>query len=544
MDIFILRKICEELKEIASDSVCRDVLALPDNTIVLELNKKRNFFYLIISSSSQFPRIHTDNKIFTEPTKNAFSNTIQLHLENSKLVSISCVEGERILELVFERPTPWQEIEKRKLIVEIMGKHSNIILCKDQMIIDSVKRIDVSKSRVRQVLPGLPYQYPPKKSNMTLSEAINYLSSFPTLTLEEFLVKNITGIGQLSIREILSIAGLDKDRIASSLNEGEIEAFKKALKEFEEKLKDIQPVVYLDENGNPESFYLFPVSFKTNNYERYDLLITAATRYYDWVIPFTLLENRKKSLLKEIDKQGSLLLKRKEELITLMSDSNGYERWKLYGDILLAYKNQIGENEDKFLVSLEGEEIEIPLDPKKTPVENAQEYYKRYKKDKKEREILPELIAEIEGEVKSLKEKARRIELAKTFEELKEEKRYQEKKEISLPYLEYKFKGYEIWVGKNAKSNELITFKLSSPSDIWLHAKGYGGSHVIIRTNGRHIDYIPREVILEAAKLAAFHSKGRSGGKVLVDYTLRKYVKSSGKRIGNVFYTNYKSIVV
>jgi len=543
MDIFILEKVCEELKEIASDSVCRNVSALPDNTIVLELTKKKSLFYLIISSSSQFSRIHTDNKIPFEPARNGFSNTAQLHLENSKLVTISQIEGERILELVFEKLTPWQEIERRKLIVEIMGKHSNIILCKDEMIIDSIKRIDSSKSRVRQVLPGLPYQYPPKKSIMTLSEVINYLSS-SHLTLEEFLIKNITGIGQLTVKEILSRAGLNKDRTAFSLNESEIESFKRALQEFQERLKDIHPIVYLDEDGNPESFYLFPVSFKPNKYEEYDLLITAATRYYDWIIPFTLLENRKKSLIKELNNQISALLKRKEELINIISNSYEYEGWKLYGDILLAYSKRIEENKDKFLVNWEGEEIEISLDPMKTPIENAQEYYRKYKKAKKERNVLPELISELEKKIESLKKEVVRIGSAKNLEGLQREKRGNEKKEISLPYLEYKFKGYEIWVGKNAKSNELITFKLSSPSDVWLHAKGYGGSHVIIRTNGRHMDYIPKEVISEAAKLAASHSKGRSGGKVLVDYALRKYVKSGGKRLGNVFYTNYKTIVV
>ncbi|HOP56301.1 MAG TPA: NFACT RNA binding domain-containing protein, partial [bacterium] len=104
--------------------------------------------------------------------------------------------------------------------------------------------------------------------------------------------------------------------------------------------------------------------------------------------------------------------------------------------------------------------------------------------------------------------------------------------------------GYDVWVGKNAKSNELITFKLSSPSDIWFHAKGYSGSHVILRTNGKRLEYIPEEVILESARLAAKHSRAKSGVKVQVDYTYRKNVRSAGKKRGNVFYTNYKTIVV
>jgi len=543
MDIFILKEICKELKEIIVESTVRGILALPDNTIALELGKKKDSFYLIISSSSQFPRIHIDDSVLINPIQSAFSNTCEVHLKGSRLSSILCVEGERILELVFEKPTLWQEVERRSLIVEIMGKHSNIILCKDQVIIDAIKRIDASKSRVRQVLPGILYQYPPKKNNRLLSDLPNHLSSSSS-TLEEFLVKNVTGIGPLSIMEILSLAGLSKDRITSSLSVKEIEAFREALERFQKRLESIHPVVYLDKDGNPESYYLFPLTFRGGGYEEYELLVTAAARYYDWVIPSTLLENRKKSLIKELEHQIDTLLKRKEELKEAISSLNDYETWKLYGDIILSCKNQIDEKTDRLIADWEGKEISIPLNPDKSLIENAQEYYKRYKKAKKEKEILPELISGIDREIESLRERIAGIDSIKSLEELKEEKKIQEKAEVSLPYIEYDFKGYKIWVGKNARSNELITFKLSSPSDIWLHAKGYGGSHVIIRTNGRHIDYIPKEVILEAAKLAALHSKGRAGGKVLVDYTLRRYVKSGGKRAGNVFYTNYKTIVV
>ncbi|MGC8717886.1 MAG: Rqc2 family fibronectin-binding protein [bacterium] len=543
MDIFVLKRICEELKEIILGRTIRSLLALPDNTIALELNMKRDSFYLVISGSSQFPRIHIDSEVLIPPIKSSFSNTCQIHLEGSKISSISSIEGERILEIVFEKPTLWGEIERRSLMVEIMGKHSNIILCKDQVIIDAIKRIDASKSRARQVLPGLLYQYPPKKSSLLISELHNYISS-SEITLEEFLIKNITGIGQLSIMEILSLADLSRDKIISSLSEKEVEDFKKALKIFQERLKDVNPVVYVDENGNPESYYLFPLTFKGNNYERYNLLVTAATRYYDWIVPSSLLENRKKSLIKELEHQMDVLLKRKEELKGTILRLEDYDRWKLYGDVILAYKDRIEEKADRFMVDWEGKELEVPLDPTKTVIENAQEYYKRYKKAKKEKEVLPDIIGKIDKEIESLRKKILRIDSIKSLEELKEEKKTQEKAETSLPYIEYDFKGYKIWVGRNARSNELITFKLSSPSDIWLHAKGYGGSHVIIRTNGKNLDNIPREVLLEAAKLAALHSKGRSGGKVLVDYTLRKYVKSGGKRAGNVFYTNYKTIVV
>lgn len=543
MDIFVIEKIVEEIKERAIESGFKDVYALPDNTICIELRSRGETLYLVASASSQFPRIYVDTEIPFKPNKTPFTNVLSLHLDGSRLTSISQIIGERIIECIFEKETLWGEKEDRKLIVEIMGKHSNIILCKDNTIIDSIKRIDSTKSRVRQILPGLNYEYPPKKEVIPFIELENHIEPFPELTIEEFLIKNVVGIGILSIEEISHIARLDKKRVISSLNNEELESLKTAIKSFRERLNNILPVVYLDEQGNPECFYIFPLSFKKNRYEVYDSIISAGARYYNWIIPSLILENRKKSLIRELKNQIDSLEEKKRELEETLSKLQAPERWKLYGDILLGFSYQIPVGSDRFSIDWEGEKVEIPLDPEKTPIENAQEYYERYKDEKRKMDVIPGLISEIDEKIKELNRRIEEIDRTISLEELDTEKTRVSKEE-TLPYLVYNIKGYEVWVGKNAKSNELITFKLSSPSDIWFHAKGYSGSHVILRTNGKRLEYIPEEVILESARLAAEHSRARSGTKVPVDYTYRRNVRGAGKKRGNVFYTNYKTILV
>ncbi|MBC7319324.1 NFACT family protein [bacterium] len=543
MDIFILGRVVKELKEITIDATVRDTYCLPDNTLAIELSKKEGSIYLILSASNQFPRVYLDNILPFKPIKSSFSNTSNVHLENMRLTLVEQVPSERIVEFIFERFTLWRELERRKLIVEIMGKHSNIILCKeDNTIIDAIKHIDSTKSRVRQVLPGFPYIRLPKKETPSFSQLEDYIEPLE-VTLEEFLIKNVLGISPLTIEEICARAGLDKNRVMTSLSLDQLVSFKEAIISFRNNLENVKPVVYLDEDGNPESYYIFPLSFKDNTYEQYEFLVSACARYYDWVIPNLFLENRKKSIIKEISSEIEALERKKGELLDGLTNLKDPERWRLYGDIILAYSTQIPSRADRFSVEWGGESIEIPLDPNKTPIVNAQEYYQRYKKEKREREVIPELILDIEKKIEELQRKIKEIEKASSMEDLETE-RTKEEKESSLPYLVYNFKGYQIWVGKNAKSNELITFKLSSPSDIWFHAKGYSGSHVILRTNGRAIEYIPEDVILECARLAVEHSKARSGTKVPVDYTYRRNVRSAGKKRGNVFYTNYKTIIV
>lgn len=543
MDIFILERVVKELKEIVVGATVRNIYSLPDNTLAIELDKREGDIYLILSASSQFARVYLNNTLSFKPIKSTFSNTLGVHLENTKLVSIEQIPSERIVEFTFERITLWREVERRKVIVEIMGKHSNIILCKeDGTIIDAMKHIDSTKSRIRQVLPGLPYIYPPKKEVPPFSKLENYIEPLD-MTIEEFFIKNVVGITPFTIEEICVRAGLEKSRLMSSLDLNETTSLKEAVRSFRDNLENVKPVVYLDRNGNPESYYIFPLSFKDNPYERYEFLISACARYYDWVIPNIFLENRKKSIIREISLEIEALERKRRELLDSFTNLSSPERWKLYGDIILTYSNQIPLGLERFSIEWDGENIEIPLDPNKTPVENAQEYYQRYKKEKREKDVIPGIISDIEKKIEGLKKKIKEVEIASKLEDLEVEK-VEEEKEDALPYLVYNFKGYQIWVGKNAKSNELITFKLSSPSDIWFHAKGYSGSHVILRTNGKAIEYIPEEVILECARLAVEHSKARSGTKVPVDYTYRRYVRNAGKKRGNVFYTNYKTIFI
>jgi len=542
MDIFVLEKVVKELKEIVIGAIVREIYGLPDNTVAIKLNKKEGDIYLILSASSQFSRIYLDNELSFKSIKTPFSNTLNMHLENSKLALIEQVPSERIVEFIFEKFTLWREVEKRRLVVEIMGKHSNIILCKEDTIIDSIKHIDSTKSRVRQILPGLPYTYPPHREVPPFNHLEDYVRPVE-ITIEEFLIKNITGITPLTIEEICVRANLNKNNKMASLTPKELDALKDAIRSFRISLGKIRPVVYLDKDGNPESYYIFPLSFKTNNYEEYEFATSACARYYDWIIPHLFLENRKKSIIKGINTEIEALEQKREELVREFSNLKDPEKWKLYGDILLTYSSQITIGEGKFLIGWEGEKIEIPLDPNKTPIENAQEYYQKYKKEKREKEVIPELISEVDKKIEALRERLKEIENISTLEEL-ENKKAEKEKDSSLPYLVYDFKGYRIWVGKNAKSNELITFKLSSPSDIWFHAKGYSGSHVILRTNGKALEYIPNDVILECARLAVEHSKARTGTKVPVDYTYRRNVRSAGKKRGNVFYTNYKTIIV
>lgn len=572
-DGIVTRSVVAELKDKIIGGRIDKVYQQEKDEILIHIHNKGTNYKLIISASSNNPRLYLTKFTKTNPPEPPmFCMLLRKHLIGGVILNIEQLSLDRIVFLDISAEDELGQPTKKRLITEIMGKHSNIILVDydNYKIIDSIKRVHGDMSRIRQILPGLIYEYPPheNKTNPLNSTKEDFFKKLEeankNLPCFKFFYFNYLGLSPLISREICFEADIDIDRTIGSLYPADKEALFKSFNNVVEKTANFEfkPNCILSNNGNEIiAFHVLDIKQFGNKEKFYSESISEILdRYYHRKDIQDRINQKSQSIRKtvqvKLDRAIKKLAKQKEELL----ESQDREKYKIYADLISANLYRIPKGIDN--IELENfydenmEKIKVPLDKKLSPVANAQKYYKKYSKLKNAQLLLQNQIPETEQEILYLENILISIDNATEVEELdeiKEElikegylkgtiKKKKKQNTLSKPFHYISSDGFNIYVGKNNRQNDYLTLKFAKKNDIWLHVQKMPGSHVIIESSGKNV---PDSTLKEAAALAAYYSKGKNSNNVPVDYTERKNVKKpNNAKAGMVIYENFKTIFV
>lgn len=525
---------------------------------------------LLISAGASLPLIYlTENNKQSPMTAPGFCMLLRKHLQNGRITDITQPGLERVIHLHVEHLNEMGDLCRKRLAVEIMGKHSNIIFIDEgDTIIDSIKHISGMVSSVREVLPGRSYFIPmtvDKKNPLSLDFA-----SFKSIMLSvnmpvyKAIYSHYTGISPIIAQEICYRGKIDGDvstGMFSDMATGEA-ALLAVYGAFEEMMglvgKGCFSPAIIYEKGAPVEFSAVPLTmYGEDDCLSFDSVSRLLEQYYAEKSTVTRIRQKSVDLRKIVQTALERNVKKYDLQIKQMQDTEKKDKYRIYGELLNTYGYEAAPG-DKSLTALNyytNEMIAIPLDPQLSASENAKKYFDRYGKMKRTYEALSELTRQVKEEIDHLESVQAALDIALHEEDLaqiKEEliasgyiRRKGGSKKVkftSRPFHYVNEAGFHFYVGKNNYQNDELTFKFASGSDWWFHAKGIPGSHVIVRSEGKEL---PDETFEDAARLAAYYSKGRGQEKVEIDYTEKKNVKKPGAAKPGfvVYYTNYSMMI-
>lgn len=564
------RMVCELKDKLISGKI--DKIYQPEkDELIIFVRTLSGQFRLLISATSSNPRMHLTEIARENPiTAPLFCMILRKHLVGGKIKNISQYNFDRTIKIDIECYTEMGDLTEKSLIVEIMGKHSNIILINaDNKIIDSIKHIDFTVSAVRQILPNLIYELPPSQNklnplDMDENGLKNIFASFPKdLPLEKNLLATFTGMSPLMAREIVyGFCGAS----TITLNEKETNAFSEYFASFIHKITTENSdncIVFDSTDEKPTAFSCLPLT----QYEGigkitiYDSISKAVEGFFAGRALHERLTQRAAATVKIINNNIDRCEKKIKIHTETLNKSQQKEKYKIFGDLITANIFRIEQGMDKISVqnyySENSEDVEITLMPELSPSRNAQRYYKLYSKAKASEEHSSKQLEDALTEKKYLESVLDSIERATNYADISEireelaeqgyisvQKNKKKQQKNSSAFMAFiSSDGYEILVGRNNKQNDELTIKTAYSTDIWFHTKNIPGSHTIVRTNGQ--SEIPVSTILEAANIAAYFSKARSSSGVPVDYTAVKNIKKpNSSKPGFVIYETNSTIYV
>lgn len=573
LDGIVLNNIATELKNTLVDCKVDKVYQPEHDEIHLNIRAKGKNMRLLLSASSNNPRVYFTENIKDNPQNPPmFCMLLRKHIQGGRIVDVEQVEMERILKIKIESMNELGDLTVKELIVEIMGKHSNIVLIEEdsKKIIDSIKRIPLSISSVRQVLPGFSYVLPPSQHKRNpidtdKTDFFNLISENEEMLAFKFLYNNFLGLSPLVSKEICFRADIDESYKLKDIDSIKRERLFACFNEIYSLVKDkcFSPTIIKDEsNYDVVAFSSIDLRQFGNLPKMHFESISKLLDYYyltrDKVDRIKQKSNDlRKSISIKLERALNKLSKQKREIL----DAEKRDKFKVYGELITAniYRLEKGQEEVELenFYSEDLEPIKIKLNKNLTPSENAQKYFKKYNKLKTAYDIVSRELVKTEDEVRYLEHILLALETSTEVEELDEireelvkegyfrktsGKNKKPTKSLSEPHHYKSSDGFDIFVGKNNKQNDYLTLKFASKDDLWLHTKVIPGSHVIVRTEGREV---PEETILEAASLAAYYSKGKMSSNVPIDYTERKNVKKpNGAKPGMVIYESNNTVYV
>lgn len=520
---------------------------------------------LSISASASLPLIYlTEGNKPSPMTAPNFCMLLRKHINNGRITKIWQPKLERIIHFEIEHLDELGDLCKKELIVEIMGKHSNIIFCnEDGTIIDSIKHVSSQMSSVREVLPGRTYFIPDtmEKSDplsVSFAEFQRVLTEKP-MPLAKAVYTSFTGISPVVAEEICYLSGIDSALTPRELSEDLLtHLYRQFTLYFEEVTAGhFSPAIYYH-GAEPKEFSALPLThFSQYIRKEYDSISRLLEDYYAEKNTLTRIRQKSVDLRRVVQTALERNRKKYDLQAKQLRDTENREKFKVYGELIHTYGYNLepGAKKLEALNYYTNEMITIPLDSTKTPQENALKYFEKYNKQKRTFEALTSLIEETRDDISYLESVSNALDIALSEDDLtqiKEEligsgyiRRKFTKKKVKItskPFHYLSSDGYHIYVGKNNLQNEELTFHFASGNDWWFHAKGIPGSHVIVKTNGEEL---PDRTFEEAGKLAAYYSKNRGSEKIEIDYIEKKHVKKpkGGKPGFVVYYTNYSLMI-
>lgn len=571
-DGIVVKSLVGELREKLIDSKIDKVYQPEKDEVCLKIRSKEGACKLLLSASASHPRIYISNKYEKTNPKKApvFCMTLRKYIQGGVIVDIDQVGFERIIKISVESYDELREKTRKDLYIEIMGKHSNIILVSELegKVIDSIKRVPLSVSRARQVLPGVSYELPPSQDKLNPLYRID-VDKF-TLRINrskgpvfKAIYGNILGLSPLVAREVCVRVGLEANTEVEDLSNEDIRSLVDCINTIFDDLdkNKVYPSIIIDKKRDKivefSSIRLSQYKDLTEIYN--DSISTIIEDYYLAKDKKDRINQRASSMKKNLSLKLDRVKHKIDKQMIELKESENADKYRIKGELITSYIYMIKEGMDKVVLENfydNNKEIEIDLRVNLSPSENAQKYFKKYNKLKNAgEEISKQMVINIQ-EKEYLENTLLSIENcddAKELKEIREEliregyiKSYKMPKKDNKPGTDMrKFRscqGKLIIVGKNNKQNDYLTLRLADNEDLWFHTKDIPGSHVLIKSAGMTVT---DEELIEAAILAAYYSKARMSSNVPVDYTMRKNVKKpSGAKPGMVIYEKNKTIYV
>lgn len=566
-DGIVIANLVHDLKEkIVSGRISK--IAQPEkDELLLTIKGNRENVRLLISANASLPLLYfTDTNKPSPMTAPNFCMLLRKHISNGRIISVTQPALERIIRIEIEHLDELSDLRRKSLIVELMGKHSNIIFCdENDMILDSIKHISAQVSSVREVLPGRNWFIPhagEKKNPLTVSEEeFKSLITGTPQNLSRALYTVLTGLSPVVSAEICHLASLDGDISAKEYSDSELTHLYHALTWLMDDVREghfTPNIIY--EGERPVEFASVPLTmFEGNGYRtvHYDTVSQLLDRYYAEKNTISRIHQKSTDLRKIITNALERSRKKLDLQQKQLKDTQKRDKYRIYGELLNTYGYELSGGEKSFtcINYYDNTEITIPLDVTLTAKENAQKYFDRYNKQKRTFDAVSEQLVQTQAELDHLESINTSLDIARLEEDLlqiKEElteygyiKRHysggKRSKITSRPFHYLSTDGFHIYVGKNNYQNEELTFRFANGGDWWFHAKQIPGSHVIVKTEGRELSDRTFE---EAGALAAYYSKGRENEKVEIDYVQRRALKKvPGAAPGFVVYHENFSLV-
>lgn len=573
LDGFSMHPLTRELDTALAGGRIDKITQPNKQSIILSVRQPGQNFLLHISINSQNPSAHLlEKNLENPPEPPVFCMVLRKQIETGRIAKVRQHGLDRLLLIDIDSLAAGGRIVTKTLVLELMGKYSNIILVQDGVIIDALRKIGANSSRVRTVLPGQAYELPPgqeKKDLFTDDSAaiMAIVRKDPALRLDKALLAACMGFGPVSAKEVCFSAGLAPSMRIEALDEADFKAVEAALQEIRESAlhagdasaPEDKAVLLLGENQKVLAMAAFPLHYLPEATVLTFPTISAMLEKADSLLGSYVLPDKdrfRKLVKNEKNRAENKLTKLDEEIAA----AENAEEFKVRGDNLMTYQYQFKDREDASVTvpniySETGESITIPLDQRLTLVENMQACYKKYDKLKRAQELLQVQRRECEANIAylesieaSLLASSSLAEIAEIHNELIAAGYLREKpkkKNNDKPARPFHFRapdGTDILVGKNNYQNDKLTFKTARYNDTWFHTKDIPGSHVVLQNGGTEPS---EEDILLAASLAAHFSKARGSSKIPVDYTEIRYVKKpSGSKPGFVIFTNQKTLYI
>ncbi len=553
LDAFTISALVDELLDQVAGGRVQDVLDVDETSLGLEIYAGHARRYLLLNGSSQSPRIHLvpDKLRRGLPHPTTLGLLLRRYVEGARIAHIYQPPWERVLILELESPEG-----QLSIVGELMDRRSNLLLVSGGRILDCLRRVGPHENRVRVSLPNHPYVPPPPQTGKIMPDAVDAevlaaMLSDPALTgkkAHQVLSSRVFGVSPLLGREIVFRTVGDSELAAVKLD---AERAAEVLRELVAPLmaRRWQPGV-CEQDGRVTAFSVYPI-MALPGWRPIESVSAALSAYYSAPTGIEAYEAAKGPVRAALAEAQGKAEAKLNSLRRSLKDRAELEALRQSGELLLAYQYSLapGQSELRTAYEVEGPDLRIAIDPTMTPLENAQRYFDKYNRAKRALEDVPALVAAAEGELALLAQLSTDCDLAANWPDIDDVQQALDKLGYwrgasparagggrSGPLRIVTPDGFVLWVGRNSRQNENVTFEKAGPGDWWLHARGIPGAHVIIKSDGRTI---PEAVFEQAAVLAAYYSAARGEGRATVDVTLRKHVRRiAGAGQGMVTYRN------
>lgn len=567
LDGFSMHPLAAELNAALAGGRIDKITQPNKQSVLLSIRQPGQNFLLHISINPQNPAAHLMDKPLENPAEPPlFCMVLRKHIETGRIAEIRQYGLDRILILDIDFLAAGGEIITKSLVVELMGKYSNMILLQDGRIIDALRKVGTNSSRVRTVLPGQDYVLPPQQDKMNLLEAplpdiIAAIKAQPEEKLSKALLNVCLGFGPVSAKEAAFSAGLAASMRVSELDEADYASLEQALQELRQSCLEPagQACLVLGENSKLLAMASFPLHYLTEGtittYGTISEMLSQASRLAgSYTLPDR--DRFRKLVRTELSRAENKCQVLQKEIAA----AENAEEYRIKADNLMTYQYALQDHVDAEITvddiySETGEKISILLDQRISISQNVQAYYHKYDKFKRAQELLRVQLAQCREDIRYLASIETSLEASRSLAEIRDIRQEliaggylresSKKKMAEKPSLPFKFTapdGTVILVGKNNYQNDKLTFKTAYFNDLWFHTKDIPGSHVILRCG----DDDPGDAsILLAASLAAHFSQAAGSSKIPVDYTRCRFVKKpSGAKPGFVIFTNQTTLYI